>query len=269
MTLRLDQALGPGERFHGYEIVDLVARGGRTFVYKALNEADETVALKISTVQLPTDEIERLRREFAPQAFVDHPNLERTLAAGVDDGRPWCATELLAGSSLEALLAESGPLPTERAVSLGAQMARGLEALHAHSLLYRNLKPSNALVLHDGTVKLLDVLLSTTARRDRPLSTPQTMSPEESSGSDLDVRADVYSLGALLFQLVTGRPPFDGTVEDMREGHLHRTAPRLRAVRPSAAALEAVINHALEKHPQNRYPSMAAMAQALDAAGQP
>jgi serine/threonine-protein kinase len=258
-------ALAPGERFQGYQIVELLARGGRTFVYKAIRN-DDPVALKISTARLPDEEAARLRREFATKPFVDHPNLERTLAVGVDDGRAWCATELLHGQSLERQLAAGGPLPAERAAAIGAQVARGLEALHAHGLVYRNLKPSNVLVLEDESVKVLDVLPSVTARKDRPLSTPQTMSPEEFTGSELDARADVYSLGALLFYLVTGRPPFDGSEHDIRDGHLHRSAPRLRAVKPSAVALEAVINRALEKRPERRFASMNEMAAALDAA---
>jgi serine/threonine protein kinase len=260
------RALAPGESFEGYQIVELVARGGRSLVYKALCVAtDELVALKILCARVSVEQVALLRQTLSALRSIAHPNLERTLAGGLVDGRPWFVTQLLRGHSLEVELASQGPLSTENAIEMGIRIARGLAAIHERGHVYRNLKPSNVQRV-DGEVKLLDVAFSLMTPDDHPLSTPQVSSPEELAGAALDPRADIYSLGALLFQAVTGRPPFEGTLQDVRNGHLHQSAPLVSALNHSTKPLQAVVGRALAKSPDDRFATMNAMILALEQA---
>jgi tetratricopeptide (TPR) repeat protein len=266
----------PGTRIGGYRVVRLLGEGGMGAVYEAQDERlGRGVALKVITSALAQEATFRARfdREARAAAAVDHPNIARVHAAGEERGVPWIALELVPGGrTLAKELAERGPLPWREAAGLGAQIARGLEAIHAAGLIHRDLKPENAL-LAEGRVKLTDFGLARGQQVERLtvtgelLGTPQYLSPEQAEAKgEVDSRADLYSLGAVLFALVAGRPPFEGAGYALLRQHLMEPPPRLRALVPGApAALEALVARLLAKAPGDRGPSAGVVAAELEA----
>jgi serine/threonine-protein kinase len=251
----------------------LLAQGGRSFVYKAVDTTtDEIVTLQAFVARLDDKQQARVGEVRETLVRLQHPNLVRLRGVGVLQGRLWLATEFMRGNSLEKELATRGALPMLEVAAIASQIARAVGAGHAVKLLHRSLKPSNVLLLDpDATgrrsVKLLDTGLWTIlyGGTGGTLATPQMMAPEECGGGIVDVRSDVYSLGVLVFQLLTGRVPFDApTLNELKDAHLRKDPPHVRALKPAAEPMEAVVNRALLKRAADRFPSMAEFARALD-----
>jgi YVTN family beta-propeller protein len=247
-----------GGELAGYRVEALVGRGGMGVVYRALDLAlDRPVAIKILAPELAADVQfrERFLRESRLAASIDHPNIVPVYDAGEVAGELYLAMRYVEGSDLKRLLA-NGPLEPGRAVGLVSQVAAALDAAHARGLVHRDVKPSNVLVTGDDHVYLADFGL--TKRLDetvlavdpaRSLGTADYVAPEQIRGDDVDGRADLYSLGCVLYECLTGQPPFG------RDSELATLFAHLEEEPRAPAGLESVIRTALAKEPDDRYQS--------------
>jgi len=269
------QGWQPGQWVEGWQLEELLGRGGMGVVYRARDAQGRAVALKTLARDASPQVRERMRREGVAQARADgHPNVVRVHAAGELLGQPYLVQELVSGGTLGDRLSQ-GPLPAPEACELVAALARGVAHLHARGILHRDLKPSN--VLFDGargTPKLCDFGLARLADAESLTKTGQTlgtvsyMAPEQvDAAKHADERTDVYGLGALLFACLAGRPPraSEGTAVNALYELLSRPAPRLRSVKPDAPqALDALCARALASDPAERFSSALELAEALE-----
>jgi hypothetical protein len=266
--------LGPGATLAGHEILGELGRGGMGTVYLARHpRLDRPVALKVQRGGQGRGE--RFRREARAAARLQHPNVVAVFDAGEEDGLAWLAMEFVQGLSLDQIVSARGPYPAAEAVALGLTLARALAYVHEQGVLHRDLKPDNVLldagdvprVTDFGLVRLLDEESGLT-QTGSLLGTPGYMSPEQAGGRPdaVDVRTDVYGLGATLFALLTGRPPFQGqSIMELMAQIVDGVPPRPSSLAPVPRAVDDVILRCLEKEPADRYPDMAALAEALAA----
>ncbi len=259
-----------GERF---EIQEKVGSGGMGTVYRALDiQRGVFVALKLARGQA---DLERFLREATALASVSHPRVVRYVAHGVLDGAMYLAMEWLAGEDLSARL-ERGRLDVDQALVVGRAAADALAALHERGLVHRDVKPSN-LFLEGGKLeglKLLDFGIARSMRErvhltqtGQALGTPSYMAPEQARGDErIDARADVFALGCVLFECLTGRPPFTGDHPvAVLAKLLIQDAPRLAELRPGAPrGLDGLLSRMLSKEPEGRPANGAAILAELD-----
>ncbi len=217
----------------------------------------------------------RLRDEARLCARLEHPSLVQVFDLGVtEDGRPWFAMPLLRGRDLRDELLLRGPMPAARAAELCAAALDGLAAAHARGLVHRDIKLENLFLEESGTLRVLDFGVAKIAfeggRTETGSSpgTPRTMAPEQCEGVVVDARADLYAMGLVLYELCTGRGPFDelrGNEHALRFAHCERRPPAPSQLAPGAipAALDAIILRALAKSPADRFQSAIEMAAAL------
>jgi hypothetical protein len=239
-----------------FEVQKELGRGGMGAVYLAVQRSlGRQVALKVlspgfaSTAQA----VDRFLREARAAASIVHANVVTVFAAGAEAGRLYLAMELLRGGDAQQLLTRSGGrLPERRALELARDCARGLTAIERAGLIHRDIKPSNIFISEDGTAKLADLGLARSQKGEDRMTqsglivgTPQFMSPEQADGApDIDIRTDIYGIGASLYQLLTGRMPFEGnTALAVVSRVVNDPAPDPRAVAPhvSAAAASLVL----------------------------
>jgi serine/threonine-protein kinase len=263
-------------RIPGHEVLEVLGRGGMGVVYKAWNRRlQRPVAVKmlLAGAYAQPEELERFLREAETVAGLRHANIVQVHEAGEVDGRPYFTMEFIEGGSLAHKLS-GAPLPARPAGGLVAVMAEAVHEAHRRGVVHRDLKPGNILLSADGTPKLSDFGL---ARRlegaagltqtGTPVGTPSYMAPEQAEGKPRDVgpAADIYALGAILYELLTGRPPFraETAAETMRQVVSHDPVPpsRLNAAVPRDP--ETICLKCLEKDPRRRYPSALALAQDL------
>lgn len=197
-----------------------LGQGGMATVYLALDEElDRPVALKILADNLAGDATfrDRFEREARLAARLSHPNVVRIFDVGESDGRPFIVMEYVEGDTLADELGRHGPLPPERAVDLALQICSGLEAAHASGLVHRDVKPRNLLLRPDGVLKIADFGIARAAESTRLteigtiLGTAAYLAPEQAEGVEATPAADLYSVGAVLYELLTGRVPFTAT----------------------------------------------------------
>lgn len=261
------------ERIGHYRIVRQIGRGGMGVVYEAIDERlQRPVAIKAI---LPTADPlmrDRLLREARAAAAVSHPHICQLFEIGEHEGEPYLAMELLDGQSLSDRL-DSGPVPPAEAIGIAVDVLAAVEALHRRAIVHRDLKPSNVFLSAHG-VKLLDFglarpvdreMLETTALTHPGvlLGTPRYMAPEQARGLDIDARTDLFAVGALLFEMLSGKPAFNGpTTVDALHAVLHDQPPALVG---SLAIVDAdrVIQRALMKDPEERYQTAEEMRAAL------
>ena len=270
MSSALPQTIGR------YPVLEKLGEGGMGVVYAAMDDRlDRRIAIK--TIRSSRDESlrERFWREARAAAAVSHPNVCPIYEVGeADDGTLFLAMELLEGESLGDRL-KRGATSTEESLRIAGEVLGALDALHARQLVHRDLKPSNVFLTRHG-VKLVDfglarptsagsVDLTGITQPGMVLGTPRYMAPEQVSGQDLDGRADVFATGVLLYEMLSGRPAFDGeTMMQVLHAVMYETPPPLSGT-PHASALDAVIQKALAKRPNDRFPTASAMAVALRA----
>jgi serine/threonine protein kinase/tetratricopeptide (TPR) repeat protein len=270
---------GMPTRLGHYSITRKLGQGGMGVVYEARDERlERTVALK-TLPALSGDETARKRlwREARAAASVNHPNICQIYEIGEDTAGLFIAMELLEGESLSEQL-QRGPLNVADAVSVGLEILAALTALHARGIVHRDLKPSNVFRTPHG-VKLLDFGLARpeleramTPASDITLTgtimgTPRYMAPEALSGGTVDARSDLFAVGAILFEMLSGRPAFDGrSVADVIHATVHEQPPALSGS-SMVAAIDRVIRQALAKSPSDRLPSADVMAEELRWAG--
>jgi eukaryotic-like serine/threonine-protein kinase len=247
-----------------YELLAVVGRGGMGEVFRAHDRhLRRDVAVKVLPRHLVGDRgaEERLRREARTAAALGHPNVVAVHdAVETAEGGQAIVMELVDGPSLAEVLATEGRLDPDRALGIVAGIAEGLAAAHAAGLVHRDVKPSNVLLTADGTPKVADFGIArsvdqTATQTGLVRGSAPYLAPEQARGDPVDARTDVYALGALLFELVTGRPPF--TADEplgIVHQHLHDAPPDPRALAPVGDALAGAMLRALAKDPDQRYP---------------
>jgi eukaryotic-like serine/threonine-protein kinase len=269
--------LGRVRYFGDYELLEEIARGGMGVVYKARQVSlNRTVALKmILAGRLASEaDVRRFQTEAEAAASLDHPNILPIYEVGKHEGQHYFSMKLVQGTSLAQRLAESPRTAVRGLVFILSQVARAVHFAHQRALLHRDLKPANVLIDHDGTPYVTDFGLAKKVGADSSLTqsgavvgTPSYMSPEQAGGKGgVTTAADVYSLGAILYAILTGRPPFQGdsVVETIRQV-IDRDPPHPRTIDPAADRdLSVITLHCLQKEPAKRYPSAAALADDLD-----
>jgi serine/threonine protein kinase len=266
----------PSPTVPGYEILAELGRGGMGVVYQARQTAlDRTVALKmiLAGAHAGTEERRRFQDEAEAAARLQHPNIVQVYEVGDAGGLPYCSLEFCPGGSLADRL-RGEPLVPKEAARLTETLARAVQAAHAAGIVHRDLKPANVLLAADGTPKVSDFGLA--KRLDGPpgqtasgavIGTPSSMAPEQAGGKSKEVgpATDVYALGAILYELLTGRPPFRTanpldtlllvvSEEPVPPSHLQPGVPW---------DLEAVVLKCLEKEPRRRYSSAQELAEEL------
>jgi serine/threonine-protein kinase len=267
-------ALSEGSRLDHYRIVSILGVGAFSEAYEAVDErTGQTVVIKLPNVALIGDPqiFERFQREMTITRRLDHPNIQRAVDEGrdTDHSVPYLVLEYVDGQSLRQYLTGRMPLPTDEALRLADQIAAALAFAHSHGVAHRDVKPENVLVDADGHAKLADfgIALLSGARRvtwrwlNDGVGTPDYMAPEQIQGKRGDERTDVYALGTMLYEMLSGRVPFSGDnpLAVMNQA-VHSAPPPLRSLRRSVPpALEAVVHKALRKNPAERYPDAAAM----------
>ena len=264
------------QRIDRYELQDELGRGGMGVVYRAWDpHLRREVALKVLVTPRDPDALRRFEHEVAALSRLDHPHIVTTWSSGhTPEGRPYLVMDLVEGEPLSRLLARQGRMPPPDAVRLLIPIARALEAAHAQGVLHRDLKPENILVGRDGQPQLADFGLAkltdleSLTQTGEVLGTPGFLSPEQAYGSKRDYPAatDVYGLGATLYALVTGQPPFDAsTPVSMIHAVLTRRPLPPSKLNPDVDGnLDAIVLRCLEKRPEDRYARVRELRHALE-----
>lgn len=270
-----------------YEILSVCGKGGMGVVYKARQELiDRIVAIKVLKADLIGDEpsIKRFQLEAKAASRLQHPNVITVHDFGVVDttGQPYLVMDYIEGESLAAVIQKQGPLNVKRAVPIFVQACSALEHAHRQRVIHRDIKPSNIVLLRvedkDDFVKVVDFGIAKLAavpgqeslhltKTGEVFGSPIYMSPEQCLGGQLDPRSDIYSLGATMYEALTGFPPLLGkTLVDTMSKHINETPASIRTTWPALAVpdgIERVVMKALEKNKDLRYDSMLEMKEAL------
>ena len=259
----------PGQLIDRYEVVEPLGEGAYAETYKARDTTSgRLVVLKSPNPLLFSDPglFQRYQRETEITRRLNHRGVQRSLDVGENRTEPYLVLEYVEGENLRRRLRDLGArVPVEQAVDWGRQLAEALAYLHGQGIVHRDLKPENVLVAADGTLKIADfgTAMIRGARRltwrhlSESLGTPDYMSPEQIQGERGDNRSDVYAWGVMMYELLTGRLPFEGdNWMAVMQGHLQRTPARIRKLRPEVpAALEAIVLTAMRRYPDHRYQS--------------
>jgi serine/threonine protein kinase len=281
-------ALASGTRLGPYEVVEPLGAGGMGEVYRARDpRLGRDVAIKlVSTEAASPLRRGRFETEARAAAQLSHPNVVTIFDVGTHEGHPYLVFELLEGATLREVLRSGTPI-LDQAVSWALDAARGLAAAHARGIVHRDFKPENVFLTRDGRVKVLDFglaklhepFVSSTADPESPSSTQDTtpglllgtvgyMSPEQVKGQISGPRADVFALGAVLYEMASGRPAFEGgSAAEVLASILRDEPPPLASEAQAVpAGLEALVRRCLAKDAGARYPTAREVAEALDAA---
>src|SRR6187402_3302484 len=266
-----------------YRLEQEIGRGGMGVVYRATDtRLERLVAIKILPGELTADAEERRRflREARAASALNHPHIVTIHEVGEDAGTTFIAMELVDGDPLDRVLAR-GPLPLPTALEYATQVASALGAAHERGIVHRDIKPANIAVTRDGRAKVLDFGLAKLTRRAPAdatasfatmpgivMGTLAYMSPEQAEGKPVDARSDVFSLGAVIYEMLAGRRPFTGSSDiGVITAILRDTPPHLRTVRLDVpAVLSAIVDRCLAKKHASRYENGGALRQDLDAA---
>ncbi len=277
--------LTPGTKLGPYEIVALLGAGGMGEVYRARDSRlKREVAIKVlpQALSLDADRLRRFEQEALATAALNHPNILAVFDIGASEGSPYVVSELLEGETLRERL-RSGSIPVRKALDHALQIAHGLAAAHEKGIIHRDLKPENLFLTKDGRVKILDFGLAKLTQAEpgvhttlptvthgteagMVLGTAGYMSPEQVRGMALDARSDIFSFGAILYEMLSGKRAFHGdTPADTMSSILKEEPPDLSETnRNVSPALERIVQHCLEKNPEARFHSASDIAFDLD-----
>jgi serine/threonine-protein kinase len=260
-----------------YELEQLVGSGGMSSVFRARDRVlERTVALKVLHERLTShnDVVARFSREAKLVAGLSHHNIVAVIDRGEDHGSPFIVFEYVAGENLKQLVGRDGPLPVERALELAIEIARALAFAHEKGFVHRDVKPQNVLLNGKGEAKVTDfgIARPIEAREGETqtgtvLGTCDYISPEQAQGRHVDELTDVYSLGVVLYELLTGEVPYTGdNFVAIAMQHINAPPPPVSLKRPEVPRrVEAAIEKALAKDPAARFPTMAALEEELEA----
>ena len=279
-TLRREDRRFQGhEQIAGYKLIERLGGGAMGSVYRARQlSLDRDVALKVLAPDLAEDPayVERFLREAKAVARLNHSNIISGIDVGDADGVKYFVMEYVDGSTVAALLRRGGALDEERSLLIAQQMARALDHAYKNGLVHRDLKPENILITRDGIAKLCDLGLAKLEDHAGPtgetvhrMGTPDYMSPEQARGEpNVDIRSDLYSLGATLYHMLLGSPPFTGgTAAAVMAKHLTEQVKAPRQVDPTLSPLgELIVLRLLQKRREDRYQTPAELLQKLDEA---
>src|SRR5712671_1489277 len=280
-------ALTSGTKLGPYTIAASIGAGGMGEVYRARDaRLDRTVAIKVlpASFSADRDRLQRFAQEARAAAALNHPNILSIFDIGDEDGAPYVVSELLEGETLRDRL-RSGPISSRKTIDYAVQVARGLSAAHEKGIVHRDLKPENLFVTDDGRMKILDFGLAKLTRpetesgsADAPtmhaatepgliMGTAGYMSPEQVRGKTADQRSDIFSFGAILYEMISGKRAFHGeTAADTMSAILKEEVPELsETARNVPPGLDRIVRHCLEKSPTQRFHSAGDMAFDLEA----
>jgi serine/threonine-protein kinase len=258
-----------------YELLELVGRGGMSSVWKAHDRLlDRTVAIKVLHEHYTQDEeyVERFRREARSVAQVSHPNIVTVIDRGEDGGRQYIVFEYVDGENLKQVIEREGPLPVRDALLLALQVARALGFAHDRGLVHRDVKPQNVLLNDEGQAKVTDFGIARSVDVDgvtvtgTVLGTSEYIAPEQARGQRVDAHTDVYSLGVVLYELLSGAVPFSGeSFVTIALQHVNEAPPDVLEHRPDCPPRVALaIERAMAKEPEDR-PTMDELVTELEA----
>jgi serine/threonine-protein kinase len=260
-----------GETLDQFKLTEVIARSGMASIFKGTDLiSGQTVAIKVPYMQFESDVIfyGRFQREEEVLRRLNHPNVIRVVTPR-KKSRMYIAMEFIDGTSLREIIRGEQPMNPERALALARQICEALIYMHSEGVVHRDLKPENILVTGDGIVKIMDfgIALDEHARRltwsglSSTIGTPDYMAPEQVSGRRGDVRTDIYSLGVILYEMLSANLPYAGSnvYNMMRAKTSEDPQPPSRFWPDLDPRLEEIVLHAIERNPKNRYESAARM----------
>jgi serine/threonine-protein kinase len=247
-----------------YRLEARIGAGGMSTVYRALDETlQRQVAVKLMNreVASDSDQLERFRREARAVAQLSHPHIVGVIDAGEDEGRPYIVFEYVEGQTLKDRIRRLGRLPISEAVAYAIEIARALGAAHARHIVHRDVKPQNVLIDEEGSAKVTDFGIARTLDEEgltadgRVLGTTDYVSPEQALGQPVTGQSDLYSLGIVLYEMLTGEVPFRGDSQvAVAMKHVREELPDVQSKRPEvSAALAAIVDSATAKRQDERY----------------
>ena len=282
----MSESISPNTTIAQYTIVSKIGEGGMGEVYRARDaKLGRDVAIKVLPAALSenTDRLNRFEQEAQAAGALNHPNILSIYHIGTHEGAPYIVSELLEGETLRERMA-SGALPQRKAIDYGLQIAKGLAAAHEKGIVHRDIKPDNIFITDDGRVKILDFGLAKltsaahgTSQTEVPtrkvntdpgtvMGTMGYMSPEQLKGQQIDHRSDIFSFGAILYEMLSGKRAFRGdSMAETMSAILREDPPDLSETNKTVSpALERVVRHCLEKNPAERFHSARDLAFAIE-----
>ncbi len=267
--------VGVGENLDQYKLIEVIARSGMASIFKAVDQiSGATVAIKVPYMQFESDVVfyGRFQREEEVGRRLNHPGIVKVLTPR-KKSRMYIAMEYIEGDSLRSMERTEGGMPVEKALDLTRQLAETLVYMHSEGVVHRDLKPENVLVTAEGRTKVMDfgIALDESARRltwsglSSTIGTPDYMAPEQVSGRRGDVRTDIYSLGVILYEMLTGHLPYSGpNVYNVMRSKTSEDPQPPSAFKPDIDPhLEEIILHAIERNPRDRYATAGEMLEDL------
>src|ERR671925_44745 len=267
-----------GMRLNGrYRLDAQIGAGGMSTVYRAFDTTlERRVAVKLMhrEIAADTDQLERFRREARAVAQLSHPHIVGVIDAGEEDGRPYIVFEYVEGETLKERIRRMGRLPIDEAIAYAIEIARALGAAHAQAIVHRDIKPQNVLVDEEGSAKVTDFGIARSLDEQgltadgRVLGTTDYVSPEQALGHEVNGQSDIYSLGVVLFEMLTGDVPFHGENQvSVAMKHVREDMPDLQSRRPEASAtLASVLDRMTDKDLGRRYPDVPTLVADLEEA---
>ncbi len=257
-----------------YELIQKIGSGGMAVVYQAYDTSlDRQVAVKVlrdEYIDNP-DFIRQFQREAKAVAKLSHQNIVNIYDFGTSDGLMYLVIEYVEGCTLKELIAKNGPLPIQQVVDYSIQICYGMAQAHSHNIVHKDIKPHNIMIDHNHIAKITDFGIAqainhlTVTHTNGVLGSAHYFSPEQARGDQVEFESDIYSLGIVMYEMLTGKVPFTGdNPVSVALKHMQDKPPSLRVARRDVPLeLELVVLRALEKHPSNRFQSMEEMAEAL------
>src|SRR4051794_27342691 len=258
-----------------YRLDAQIGAGGMSTVYKAFDmNLERRVAIKLlhREMSADSDQLERFRREARAVAQLSHPHIVGVIDAGEDENRPYIVFEYVEGETLKDRIRRLGRLPVDESLAYAIEIARALGSAHAHEIVHRDVKPQNVLLDVEGSAKVTDFGIARSLRDDgltadgRVLGTTDYVSPEQALGHDVDGQSDIYSLGVVLYEMLTGDVPFHGENQiSVAMKHVREDLPDIQQIRPEVSATTAaVLDRMTDKDLGHRYADVASLVADLE-----